>query len=137
MRRHQKKIVKQLADLYQSNDPLRWYDMKVMTHGWIIAQHEATPRERKLAHRRMMRGVKELGAAFKRLGVSAAEAARNMARAIAGDRVVSVSPRNHGKTMIAHSISHGIYAPKVVTSNLPAIRISSIVEGGSHDQQSN
>lgn len=126
MRRHQKKIVKRLADLYQSNDPLRWYDMKVMTRGWIIAQHEATPRERELARRRMLKGIKELGDAFKRLGQSAAQAAESMARALLGDKVVSVSPRLQGKTMIAHSISHGLYAPKVILPPLP-VRISGVL----------
>lgn len=127
MRKYQKKAVSRLASVIQRHgDPLKWFDAKAMTRGWLTAYIQATPRERKLINRRMTRTMQR---AMEGLGISlksVATAFGAMARAFQspGDRIEIVTPRAYGKTALRNSLAksdlmRGIYAPTVLQPKIP------------------
>jgi hypothetical protein len=71
MRNYQRKLVNELAQVYQSNDPLKWV---YIAHKFGI-DRPMTNREARIAHKRMIRS-------FKRMGIAAADAFRNMSKVI-------------------------------------------------------
>lgn len=127
MRKHQRKAVSRLASTIQRRgDPLKWFDAKAMTRGWLTAYIQATPRERKLINRRMKRTMQR---AMEGLGISLRSAAAGfaaMAQAFQspGNRIEVVTPRAYGKTSLRNSLAksdlmRGIYAPTVLQPKIP------------------
>ena len=104
MRKYQRKEVAKLRRLYQSNDPLRWYDMKVLTRSWSHAYLMANKRERKLIHRRWHKNVMEASKALRRFGMTMLQATEALRRAFAGEKVTFVTPRPIGKTMLRNTL---------------------------------
>lgn len=80
MRKYQRKQVKQIRDLYNSNDPLRWLFISIKLGIW----RAPTKREQKLLARRVAKMVR---------GVAKA--------ATEAIQVIGVAARNAGKTMQA------------------------------------
>ena len=69
--KYQRKLKREIAELYQSNDPLRWVYMA----NKFGVDRRMTPREFRIFKRRMF-------ATFKRMGVAVADAMKNLVGAM-------------------------------------------------------
>lgn len=88
--KYQRKLKRELAETYQSNDPLRW----VYIANKLNADRRMTPREFRIFKRRMF-------ATFKRMGIAMNDALKNMVGAVSkaagslADMVVAMGKINH------------------------------------------
>ena len=98
MRQYQRRAVAKLRTAYNSKSPLRWFDCKVLTRGYFTAYVEASPRERKLANRRM---YKAIGRTFVNLGTTVKQAAKAILNSSKPGEIVLDLFAGGGSTLMA------------------------------------
>lgn len=121
MRKYQRKLVREIATLYQSNDPLRY----VYIANMLGVDRRMTPREFKIFKRRMF-------ATFKKLGVTLNEAVTNMVGAMTkaaqsfADMVSAMTKINERNSVDPEITVHRVPNTVVPVGNL---RVASTVDG--------
>lgn len=119
MRQYQRRAVAKLRTAYNSKSPLRWFDCKVLTHGYFITYAEASPRERKLANRRMYKNIRRT---FTELGTTVKKAAEAIARAFGVPQSTVIAPPK------LQMPTHSLYEPRLLTPKLPNILVKGIAD---------
>ena len=117
MRQYQRRAVAKLRTAYNSKSPLRWFDCKVLTRGYFTAYAEASPRERKLANRRM---YKAIGRTFADIGTTMKQAANAIARAFGVPQSTVIAPPK------LQMPTHSLYEPMLLTPKLPNILVKGV-----------
>lgn len=137
MRKYQRKLVDDLADVYQSNDPLRY----VYIANKFGINRPMTPREFRIFKKRMF-------ATFKKMGIAAQDAMKNLAGAMtkAASSVVEMveAIKRQNRSDLGHisigsmpqidiskqMVNHRLYGARVVMPEMPAaVRVAPTIEG--------
>lgn len=137
MRRYQRKIVTELAEVYQSNDPLKY----VYIANKLGINRPMTPREFRIFKKRMF-------ATFKKMGIAAQEAMKNLAGAMTSvassfasiadafkkQRTNDLGHINIGSMpqidISKQMVNHRLYGARVITPEMPvAVRVAPTLEG--------
>ena len=120
MRQYQRRAVAKLRTAYNSKSPLRWFDCKVLTRGYFIAYAEASPRERKLANRRMYKNIRRT---FTELGTTVKKAAEAIARAFGVPSTGTIAPPPN-----LHITAQSLYEPRILTPKIPNAILKGIAD---------